>query len=146
MSRCNFPFKYNGTIYFEPVEVNDTYMCSTEQKTKNAVGGFIDYALQENSMFEECIPCSEGEGMVDWSRYFTGEGFALKKKGGNNAYPNLTLGECQELCEITDNCLYFKLDSYPTGRNCQLFYGMGEWRFSTSTFKPYFGHKYNPSI
>ena len=143
-SRCNFPFQYNSEVYFEPVEVDNKKKCNTAKRTKKN-SEYIDYALED---LEECMPCKEGDGTIDWSsRFYTGIGFALKNEGGTNSFHNLTLSECQKLCEITENCLYFKLNESLTETNCQLYYGMGHWELSISSLsKMYFGHKYNPSM
>ena len=48
-------------------------------------------------------------------------GYPVKNKNGNNVYHGLTLSECQELCEITDNCFYFNY----VNNECYLKYGVG---------------------
>ena len=90
--------------------------------------------------------------------YFGGHGLNNKGNGKNmNKYTTLTLSECQELCQITDNCFYFNhVDS-----NCFLKYGMGKKcelgkknetdmkaRCSGIATKEtaYFGHKYSKGI
>ena len=76
--------------------------------------------------------------MEEWNN--DGDGYSLKNKEGTNIFPNLSLRECQILCEITDYCLYFKLIKDKS--QCKLMYGMGIKTFDTNTI---FGHKYNPS-
>ena len=59
--RCNFPFKYNESLYFEPVVVDDKKMCSTAKNTKDKEGEYKDY-IQEvfKKTFQECSPCTQG--------------------------------------------------------------------------------------
>ena len=149
MARCNFPFKYNAEVYFEPVEVDNKKKCSTKWRTRsfNQTTNSMEYIDYASENLEECMPCIQGDGTIDWSRFYTGSGFPLKNNGGTNSFHNLTLSECQKLCEITENCLYFKLNESLTETNCQLYYGMGHWELSISSLsKMYFGHKYNPSM
>ena len=76
------------------------------------------------------------------------------KNGGKNLFKQLTLSECQELCQITENCFYFN----HVDDECSLKYGMGkkcsvteneDGRMTdtchgiTSKRKVFFGHKYS---
>ena len=69
-------------------------------------------------------------------------GSPLNNKNGNNRYLGLTLSECQELCEITDNCFYFNY----VNNECYLKYGVGNY-FDAALLRKepaYFGHKHSP--
>ena len=71
-------------------------------------------------------------------------GFPLKNVDGDQVYPGINVNDCQELCEITQNCLYFVhgIDI----KNCYLKYGLadegGQFRPSTTALT---GHKFSPS-
>ena len=94
--------------------------------------------------------------------YFTGHGLN-NKDGGKNKYTKLTLSECQELCEITENCFYFNhVDNncFPKsgmGKKCSLSRANDTGMDSNGTMKgrcpgikskkkAYFGHKYSKGI
>ena len=59
-------------------------------------------------------------GVWEW----TAVGFPLKNVERTNAYPGLNVNECQYLCEITQNCLYFVYNS--VSKRCYLKYGLAD--------------------
>ena len=59
--------------------------------------------------------------------HWTAAGFPLKNVEGNNVYPGLNVNECQYLCEITLNCLYFVHNSDST--KCYIKYGLSDEGF-----------------
>ena len=64
------------------------------------------------------------------------QGFPLTNYGGKNVYSQVTVNECQYLCEITTLCRYFNyLDKY-----CNLKFGVGKkvYKYGGS-----FGYKYS---
>ena len=79
-------------------------------------------------------------GVQNW----TASGFRLENVEGNNVYPGVNVNECQKLCEITQNCLYFVYGI--TSKLCYLKYGLsdegGQFRPSTTAWT---GHKFGPS-
>ena len=79
-------------------------------------------------------------GVWQW----TASGFPLKNVEGTNVYPGLNVNECQYLCEITQNCLYFV---YNIGYSrCRIKFGLadeiGAFGFNSNTF---IGHKLSSS-
>ena len=76
--------------------------------------------------------------------HWTASGFPLKNVEGNQVYPGLNVNECQELCEITKNCLYFVYNS--VSRICRIKYGLadegGAFRYASNALT---GHKRSPS-
>ena len=59
-------------------------------------------------------------------------------------YPGVNVNECQQLCEITQNCLYFVYDI--TSKRCYLKYGLADegGAFGPST-TALTGHEFSPS-
>ena len=72
--------------------------------------------------------------------HWTASGFPLKNVEGNQVYPGLNVNECQELCEITQKCLYFVYNTVET--KCYIKYGLkdegGAFQLSSTTLT---GHK-----
>ena len=64
------------------------------------------------------------------------DGFPLDRPVGQNNYGMVSLADCQFLCNITDQCLFFNFNR--TEGTCWLKYGMGE-RFEDDNFT--FGFK-----
>ena len=63
--RCNFPFQYNESLYFEPVVVDDKKMCSIAKNTKDKEGEYKDYIKEVfKKTFQECSPCTQGESIL----------------------------------------------------------------------------------
>ena len=70
------------------------------------------------------------------------QGFPLNNYGGKNFYQEVSVEECQYLCEITDQCQYFNynIDENSFSNTCFLKYGVGR----KEDFNGLFGHKYSP--
>ena len=68
-------------------------------------------------------------------------GFPLNNFEAVNFYEELSLDECQYLCQITDQCLFFNYSNQ--SRICYLKHGMGEKKKSTGLVGDYFGNKYS---
>ena len=66
------------------------------------------------------------------------DGFHLYNQAGLSCYQYLSLDECQLLCQITDQCLYFNANSQ---QHCCLKYGVGEK--GSAQVGRYFGNKYS---
>lgn len=69
------------------------------------------------------------------------DGFPLNRPVGQNNYGWVSLADCQHLCHITDQCLFFNWEALSLNRTsgtCWLKYGMG-MRFEDSNFT--FGFK-----
>ena len=69
------------------------------------------------------------------------DGFPLDRPVGQNNYGMVSLADCQFLCNITDQCLFFNFNR--TEGTCWLKYGMGE-RFEDDNFM--FGLSRNPCL
>ena len=75
--------------------------------------------------------------------HWTAAGFPLKNVEGTNVYPGLNINECQELCEITQNCLYFVYTT--TNFGCYMKYGLADMGGQFGPFGHFTGQKRSPS-
>ena len=79
-------------------------------------------------------------GVQKW----TASGFPLNNVEGRNVYPSVNINECQELCEITKNCLYFVHGTKTN--NCYVKYGLANEGLAFGASNDALtGHRFSPS-